>query len=637
MRPYILSLLIFVAFGSSAEELPFSSFGHLPMVTEPEVSPDGKYIALIINSEEGPSINVAEFGGREMTPVARLKYGADRIEWIEWVNNDRLLIASSNSILSFGDRIRVGRLFSVDKDGKDLQEIRRKTANEPAVWTLQLDTTNVIDWLVDDPEHVLMQLYDELDEAWAVFKVNIYKNRFDKLFTNSYDVQDWNTDGRGNVVFGIAYEDNIATTWYRPDADSKWQKLYERQMLEDERFDPIMINGDTAIVFSDHEIGRLGIWSYDIPSGEYGEVMFSAEVYDVESAILSVDRTEVIGASYYADYRVDHYFDAANSATAELVAKSFPKYQTAMVSLSEDRQRMIVLATKDDSPPKYFWLDLAAGKGGIWFSQYPYLENQALASKQGFEFEARDGTKLNGYLTLPLETNGKKPKTIVFPHGGPHSRDYKYFDPYVQFLANRGYAVLQVNFRGSEGFGNNYEIAGYREWGQAMQDDVYDAIDWLTEQDLADTEQMCLVGASYGGYVALVAAYERPKQFECFVSISGVSDLHEMVSMRTKFTRDKSAIGVMIGNPNDSDDKKMMNDNSAINHIEKIQRPILLVHGTYDTQVRPKQSRDFYKKAKRAGVKVEYLELNKGTHYFDEYDNRLALFEALEKFLDKHL
>lgn len=188
----------------------------------------------------------------------------------------------------------------MDKDGKDLREIRRSTAREPEPWTLRLDTTNVVDRLVDDPEHIIMQLYDEMDEAWAVFKANIYTNKIDKLFVNSYDVQIWESDGRGNIVYGIGYDDNIATTWYRADADAKWQKLYEREMFVDERFDPVMINGDKAIVFSDHELGRMAIWSFDIPSGEFGEVMFAADGHDIENALPSADRTEVIGASYFA-------------------------------------------------------------------------------------------------------------------------------------------------------------------------------------------------------------------------------------------------------------------------------------------------------------------------------------------------
>ena len=637
MRIHILLILGFFALAATAEELPYTSFGHLPIVDEPEISPDGKHVALIVNSDEGPSVNVAEFGSREMTPVARLKFGVDRIDWIEWANDERLLIASSESMLWFGDRIRVARLFSVDRDGGNLQHIRRRTVKEPSQWTVNLDTTQVIDWLVDDPRHILMQLYDELDEAWSVFKVNIYENDFEKLFVNSYDVRAWATDGRGNVVFGAGYENDMITTWYRPDSESKWQKLYERQAFVDEYMDPIIVNGDKAIVFSDHELGRDAIWRYDISTGEYEELLFAADGYDVARAILSVDRTEVIGASYYEDSRVDRYFSDSDTATADLVAKSFANYQTSIVTISKDRKRMIVRATRDDTPPKYFWLDLGTGKGGIWFSQYPYLEKRILASKQAIKFEASDGLPITGYLTLPPGVDSKKAKTIVFPHGGPQGRDYKDFDPYVQFFANRGYAVLQVNFRGSTGFGNKFEVAGYREWGQAMQQDVYDAIDWLAAQNIVDTDHMCVIGISYGGYVALTAAFQQPKRFDCIVSMAGVSDLRELAATESKFSRDKTVITKLIGDPTDDEDKERMDRASAIKNLNAIDRPILLIHGTYDTQVNVKQSQKFYRMAERLSIDIEYIELERGTHYFDENVNRQAVFEALDRFLDKHL
>ena len=243
MRTYTLLLFLVFALNVSAEELPVEHFGHLPLVAEPEVSPDGQHVAVIVYGDQGPTVNVAPFGSRDLTPVARLRYGDDRIDWIEWANNDRLLIASSSSMLIVGDRVRVSRLFSVERDGDDLQEIRRKPDPDAPAWMQMLDTAAVIDWLIDDPEHVLMQLYDELDEAWAVYRVNIYKNKFKKEFPNTYDVSRWFTDGRGNVMFGVGYEDDRSMLWYRPNEDADWEMLYEFEYFVDERFAPILRNG----------------------------------------------------------------------------------------------------------------------------------------------------------------------------------------------------------------------------------------------------------------------------------------------------------------------------------------------------------------------------------------------------------
>ncbi len=201
--------------------------------------------------------------------------------------------------------------------------------------------------------------------------------------------------------------------------------------------------------------------------------------FDVSGGLLNTDETELIGAAYLEHYHRHHFFKEAEAAVYKLVEKSFPDYQSHIVSHDRDWKKLMVLAVRDDSPIKYFWLDLSGKRGGLWFSEYPDLEKTSLAKVRPFDFTARDGMKLNGYLTLPSQGKGQMPPLIVFPHGGPQSRDAQYFDPFVQYFASRGYAVLQVNFRGSIGFNSQYTRAGYREWGQAMQEDVYDAIDWL--------------------------------------------------------------------------------------------------------------------------------------------------------------
>jgi dipeptidyl aminopeptidase/acylaminoacyl peptidase len=635
MRKLCLLLCILTA-PALAAELPYEHFGHLPVVEQPKVSPNGELIAVVVNSDQGPTVNIAPFGSRDLTPIVQLKSGEDRIESIGWANDERLLVSASQSSLISGDRIRISRLFSIGADGQGLREIKRKTVTPPKWFEVFYDTTRIVSWLRDDPEHVLIELYDTLDEAKAVFKVNIYTNKFKKLFVNTYDVNSWFANRNGDVVFGFGVNDNIRTIWYREDNDSEWRKLHSHEMGESESFDPILIADDKAYVISDYNVGRQALWLYDIASGDFEELIYAAEDYDIDGALVSFDDGAVIGAFYTDHFRKDVYFDEAYESTSKIVDSSFSNYETFIVSRSMDRKRMIVSALRDDSPPKYFWLDLGKGAGGIWFSQYPYLEKQQLAKVQPFEYEARDGMQLNGYLTMPVDAK-KKPPLVVFPHGGPFARDYQYFDAFVQFFANRGYAVLQMNFRGSEGFNNNYEIAGYREWGQDMQTDIYDAVEWLEEQGTVDTKKACIVGASYGGYAALVAAFQQPERFRCIVSIAGIGDLTEHAVMTSRGGWAEEYVNRTIGDPGDGNDRRVLDDVSAINKTAMLKRPILLIHGTYDTQVRVSQSRDFYKKAKKAGAKVKYIELERGTHYFDENQNRLAVFKALDDFLGKHL
>lgn len=634
--PFLLLLL--VTFCAHSEEAPLASFAHQPLIEQPVISPGGKHIAAVLNAEDGPSVVVSDFGSRELHAVLKLKKSEDRIEWIRWANDERILVSASYSRVFFGERFRVSRLFSLDLDGGNLEQLKRKTAREPKVWTGWLSEDHVLSMLPDEPDHILMELYDDQDDALAVFKVDIYNNTFDKQFVNKYEVDQWYADTHGRVTFGIGWDEDVVTTWYRSPGDKEFQKLHSRTLFEDEKFSPILVDGDNALVMSDHELGRAAIWRYNIPAGAFEELIFAADGYDVSGPILDHDGTRVIGAAYVEHYEKRQYFDESQSSIDQLVVKSFPDYQTHIVSHDRDWSRLIVLAIRDDSPPKYFWLDLAGKQGGLWFSSYPDLEKVSLTKVQPFEFAARDGMKLNGYLTLPQRNDARKPPLVVFPHGGPHARDKQYFDAFAQFFANRGYAVLQVNFRGSRGFSSAYEHAGYREWGRAMQDDVYDAIDWLESQDVTEKGSACIVGASYGGYVALTAAYQQPRRFKCVASIAGIGDLVDRVEANLLYSETMTiSAKKTVGDPGDREERRLLRENSPINHLDRIKSPILLIHGTHDTQVRVAQSRDFYSKAVAAGLDVEYLELEGGTHYFDDHANRVATFQALEKFLAAHL
>jgi dipeptidyl aminopeptidase/acylaminoacyl peptidase len=620
-----------------AEEIPVESFGHLPVIEQPTVSPDGIYVAAILNTGELPVVVVGKFGSTDLQAILQLEAIDDRIEWIQWANEDRLLVSASFSSYFGGELYRFNRLYAVDRDGQNLQPLNNRTALDQRAFDWAVDTDQLLSILPDDRDHILLQAYDRLDDGNAVFKVNINDNEFDKQFVNSYGVQFWYADTNGAVRLGVGYDKDVRNTWYFNAETEEWEKLYSRKVFEGETFTAVAIDGDKAIVESDHELGRNALWQFDIPTGEFEMLLFAADGYDVDHAIMNVDRTRVIGAAYAEHYQQRHYFDEADTQINSLVSDAFPQYQTFVASRSRDGKRLIVAAVRDDASTRYFWLDLNSKQGGAWFSQYPYLKDVSLSKVTPFEFAARDGTPLSGYITLPATTEGDAAPLIVFPHGGPWSRDYRYFDPYVQFFASRGFAVLQVNFRGSSGFGSDFEQLGYREWGQAMQLDIYDAIDWVEQQDLVDTGRACVVGVSYGGYVALTAAFQRPRQFDCIVSIAGASNLVDSVESfaRNETLRVYARKG--IGDPRNANQKKMLIDNSPVFHVDEIVSPVLLVHGDHDTQVRVKQSREFYGAARAAGVDIEYVEMDSGTHYFDENKNRLTLFRTLDRFLKEHL
>lgn len=626
---------------ASKSNQSYKAFGHLPMIKSPKVSPDGKYVAAIFNSPDGPQVVISEFGSSDITTIVKLRKAKDRIESITWANNNRLLVGASYSKKWAEYRYRINRLFAVDRDGNNLKELKARRTKSWEEWMDFYSDVHIRAILKNDEEHVILQTYDQRDKANAVFKVNINTNNFEKLFVNKYDVYSWIANEKGEIVLGIGGdEDNpdITNIWHRADAEKSWSIIQKIEAFKSDTFNVQVVKGDKAYVISNRELGRDALWLYNIKSGQFEEMIYAHDKFDIDSVILSRDKTEVIGVYYFDHFHQTHYFNQKESKLQRIVKKSFKSFKTSIFSMDLARKKVMIRAMQNNSPDKFYWLDLANKKAGLWFSQFPYIEGKTLASTESFEFTTQDGMKLNGYITKPAGSEGKKLPLVVNPHGGPIGiRDYQYFDPYVQFMANMGYAVLQVNYRGSGGFGTDYETAGYRQWGKKMQTDVYEAIDWVGEQGIADISNSCVVGHSYGGYFALTAAFQRPEQFKCIVSIAGVSDLNKRAEKLHKNKGSRSFIVKTMADHTTEKGAKDLEQHSPINFVEKIKAPILLIHGQQDTQAYYKQSSDFYEVAEDAGVDVEYIEFKHGTHYLDENENRLKAFEELGEFLTEHL
>ena len=249
-------------------------------------------------------------------------------------------------------------------------------------------------------------------------------------------------------------------------------------------------------------------------------------------------------------------------------------------------------------------------------------------------YESRDGLEIPAFVTLPpgyknME-DAKNLPFIIYPHGGPQARDYAGFDFIAQFLASRGYGILQMNFRGSDGYGKEFKEAGKAQWGQAMQDDISDGVGWLIENGWADADRIAILGGSYGGYASLVGAMKTPELYQCAISLAGVSDLPQLLRDANKFSGGKYAtrfVGSLWK------DGSKLRENSPINNIDKYTIPVLMFHGTDDRVVDVEQSSKFVKAMKRKGKDITYFELPDGDHHLSLYKNRLTFLRETEKFL----
>jgi dipeptidyl aminopeptidase/acylaminoacyl peptidase len=628
-----------------AESLPLEYFNQMPMLEDPVISPNGEHLAGIYNSNEKTQVVVMPFGSQDLKALVTLGGEEYRINSIYWANNKRLLINVSQPYEYKGLRLRTTHLFSADLEGKNVFEMRRSINARVSTKTTELDfyfnSPRLLNILPNDADHILVTTRDSRDGNYAsVFKVNINDGGFKKHIANTNRINNWITDKNGEILLAIGGSDrprdDTKYVYLRENQDADWKLIKKYTPFESETFDPIMYEKETnsILLLSDHELNKTALWRFDIKKNQFTDLVAKAPgEFDISNVIFKPSHTEmnVIGYTYVDDFVRRVYWDSEQKNIGNQLAKLLSKsgLQSNIYDYSLNKNRYIISAISDSSPVKYYLFDKNKKSLSLWFSQFPYLEGKALANVTPFTFNARDGMEIYGYITLP---NGvEKPPVILFPHGGPYARDYQYFDPYVQMMANEGYAVLQVNFRGSTGYGNKYMTSGYHQWGRAMQTDLLDAYEWLLATELVHKDKACIAGASYGGYAALVAGYQTPELFDCIVSIAGVSDLGDQMTMWRRlgsFDYIDNAV-----NGDDTDIKAV----SPYYHTEKFKKPVLLIHGKKDTRVSYRQSSAMYDQLKSAGKDVMYKEFDYGTHYLDDATNRANAMKLMKDFFEEHL
>lgn len=612
-------------------------FSHLPLVRQASVSPDGSQMVGVFSIDGKVVVMTSPFSSKQTTAVVSLKNPEDRIESVYWANNRRLLVTASIPRNADGVAFRKSVIYAVDVDGSNMVIIENtaKYKIDESPWIQRYTGTDIVNTMADDDEHVIVRAYDERDNGFALFKVNIYNSKFEKVESGAGDRYGFVTNRAGQAVFSLTQrdEDSFLTIHFKKPGTSEWKAIKQLDIRGDVLFEPVAVDGDDLFVITDYETSHSYIARFDTETGTLSAPLYQESGFDISDVILD-ENEQLVGYVSNRDFSKHVYVAEAQKQRAAKIDAALKGRENYISSLSADLSRVVIYSVTANSPVRYYTFDFAANKAGFWFSQYPQLEKVAMPASQPIAFQSRDGKALSGYLTLPA--GEQKAPLIVFPHGGPRARDYQEFDPWVQFFAKMGYAVLQVNFRGSEGLGTHHEVAGYRQWGRLMQDDVMDGMGYVANNPRVDASKSCVVGASYGGYVALVAAFRDSDKFKCFVSISGVSDVTNMVRLESVGNPSRRmGLAVQIGDY--EKDKVMLDEVSAINHIPKLTKPMLLVHGLKDTQVNYKQSTDLYEKMKSKGLPVQYVELPSGTHYFDEAADRKTLFNAMEAFLQTHL
>ncbi|MXO62855.1 alpha/beta fold hydrolase [Altererythrobacter oceanensis] len=629
----IVAAFLLSTFSSEAlAERPLEYFATLPTFSNPTLSPDGTKIAVEMAVDGEQRMVIIGLDGSSKPVV--VSAGETEIWDIDWVGNDWLVLnvvfdgrISERSL--FGEETQMSRLIAFKADGTDLHTLESKKDKPLA------NGGNVI-WTGDDENPEILISYPT-SVFWKdpgffplVMRVNVPKNRFSLELNPHEQVRNYYTDADGVIRFGVGHErgGRRVRLIYRDGAGSN---LKERAWAEGDDDLPVpsvfLEDGKSAIALATVD-GYQGAYKLDLETMTFGEKVYGVNGYDLDG-IITVDG-ELAGYTWVDTVRQNFWIDPRLKTAQELLDLTFPGKKVSILTTDDDRNRVVASIGTAAGPSEYYLLDVAKKDVRLLAKPLEQLARGGNGSVTTVTYSARDGLKIPAILTLPPGREAKGLPLIVLPHGGPRARDIERWDWWSQFLADRGYAVIQPNYRGSTGFGKAFVDAGDGEWGLKMQDDVDDAVTWAVEKGLADPERVCIVGGSYGGYVAMRAAQRNPDIYRCAISFAGVSDMPRMLRYSSDSYFGPSSREYWLGR---ADDLARV---SPINHVDKFGIPILLVHGKEDWRVPINQSRELAEKLKAAGKDVVYIEQAEGDHFFSRMADRAQFLEEMEKFLDKH-
>lgn len=447
---------------------------------------------------------------------------------------------------------------------------------------------------------------------------------------------DWYADEKGVVRAGIANDGFRWTIWYRDKPDEKLRTIRGKVDRDaDSAVDRFIFRGPKAWIVTNERTGRFGLYEYDLTKAAIGKAIYEHPSFDIDDVYFDPFTGEVKVIEYEDDRRRFVWQDADTRALQAKVDKAIPSNSNAMTSWSQDDNRVLVWSEGADDPGRYYLLDRKSGQMHAVVAPYPEIEPDRLAPTKWVDFTARDGLALHGYLTLPKGMPAKGLPLVMMPHGGPYMRDHWEYDPTVQFLASRGYAVFQPQFRGSVGRGKDFVAKGFGQWGRKMQDDLDDGVKWLVQSGQIDPRRVCIVGASYGGYAAMWAAVRNPETYRCAASFAGVSDLSAMLDYDKQFfaaTRYFQNWREKVRGESSVDLRGV----SPLTYANKIKIPVLIGHGEDDDNVPVSQSRKMVEALEQSGANVTGVFYKDEGHGFNKKEDLTDWLKRLEAFLSAH-
>jgi dipeptidyl aminopeptidase/acylaminoacyl peptidase len=605
-----------------AKQIPLEDFFKNPEKSSYQISPDGSFYSFMAPYKNRMNIFIQKISDSSATQLTFEE--ARDIAGYFWPNNEQIVFLKDEG----GDENF--HLFGVNIDG----------SNPISFTDFDGVRAQIIDDLPDQKDFVVIGLNKRNKQVFDPYRLNLKTGETSMLAENPGNIQGWMFDHDGKLRIATAIVDGVnQSILYRENEEDEFKTIITTNFKEG--FNPQFFTFDNKNIIGSSNLGRdkSVIVEFDPITAKEVRVLYANDDYDVNGVGYSRKR-KVITAAYFESWKSErHYFDSTSKAIFEKIQKKLSGYEIGITAINKDENIIILRTYSDKSLGSYYIYNSDDDKMEKIVDVSPWINENEMSNQLPIDYQSRDGLKINGYLTLPKGYNMENAKNlpvVINPHGGPWARDSWGFNPEIQFLANRGYAVLQMNFRGSTGYGRKFFEASFKKWGREMQDDITDGTQWLIDKGIADSSRIAIYGGSYGGYATLMGLVKEPQMYAAGVDYVGVSNMFTFMKTIPPYWEPMlEMMYEMVGDV--EKDSAMLREVSPVFHVDKIKAPLFIAQGKNDPRVNIDESDQMVKAMRDKGIKVEYLVKNNEGHGFRNEENRFDFYRAMEKFLNTQL
>ena len=634
MRLGFLAAVVAALWAHIASAAPLEAYGKLPSIESATISPNGRAVAVVVTNGEDRTIVVKDLKSDAITLRGFL--GAHKIRSVSWAGDEHLAVVYSATFNTFEIDNGFREWFfgsTINLKTKTIAPMMRNSqkADLGAIFGYPIVRNYMGEPAIFVQGVVFSGGYGHL----SLFRIDLKTGTNRLVEAGATNTIDWTMDTEGRAIAQELYEPASGEWTLKVRSGTGWRDAVSYTEKVDRPYLIGLGRDNTSVIYAARDKDDRWAWREARVNGDNSGAPLAT--LDNQAAIRAPLDGRMIG--HYAlvgDEARYTFFDPVDARAWKAIVETFPDRQVRLESWSADRRKVVVLADSPTDGPAFAVVDLSDWSATWLGAEYADLETADIALREPIRFTAGDGLPLTGYLTTPRGRDAKNLPLVVFVHGGPAARDEPGFDWWAQAMASRGYAVLQVNYRGSDGFGWKFLSAGFGEWGRKMQTDLSDGVRYLASKGTIDPKRVCIVGGSYGGYAALAGAALDRGVYRCAASFGGVSDLRRLIT----YSRGKQGLPAQrywtrfMG----ADDLKdpVLAQYSPVTHAAEVAIPVLLVHGRDDTVVPLEQSQVMADALQKAGKPVELVVQKGADHWLSRGDTRMAMLRAVTTFLEKH-